>query len=97
MGQDREDDLVLADSILAMSARLMEEQQLQQLRLNAEAAALGTEIKAAVAKMEAATVEGDRAMYTKIYDNLVADKRELNVMRAALTSQLAGWSVVDSV
>ena len=65
----------------------------QMLRLNPEAAALDTKIEAAVVKMEAATAEGDRAMYAKIYDNLVADKRELNAMRSALTTQLAGWSV----
>ena len=60
------------------------------LRLSDEAAALDTKIEAAVAKMEAATAQGDRAMYTKIYDNLVAREKDLNAMRAALTAQLAG-------
>ena len=66
------------------------------LRLSNEAAALDTEIKAVVGKMEAATAEADRAMYRVIYDNLVADKRELNAMRAALITQLAGRSVRES-
>ena len=43
-----------------------------------------------MAKMEAAQVEGDRAMHEAIYKDLVAEKRELNAMRAALTAQLAG-------
>ena len=80
-----------------MSLRVMEEQPLVHqhlLKLSGEAAALDTKVEAAVAKMEAATAEGDRAMYAKIYDNLVADKRELNAMRSALTTQLAGRSVL---
>ena len=65
----------------------------QLLRLDAEATALDTKIEAAVAKMEAAaTAEGDRPMFTKIYDNLVADKRHLNARRAVLEAQLAGTS-----
>ena len=68
----------------------------QLLRLNAEAASLDTEIKAAVAKMEAATSDGDRAMHTKIYDNLVTMAREVNAMRASLTTQLAGRLVPES-
>ena len=75
----------------------MEEQPIvhqQLLRLNAEAAALDSKMEAAVGEMKAATADGDRALHTKIYDNLVADKRELNAMRATLTTQLAGGSVV---
>ena len=65
----------------------------QLLRLDAEATALDTKIEAAVAKMEAAaTAEGDRPMFTKIYDNLVADKRHLNARRAVLEAQLVGTS-----
>ena len=66
------------------------------LRLRDEAAALDTDIKAAVGKMEAAKAEGDEAgitLYRVIYDNLVARERELNAMRAALTTALTGRSV----
>ena len=67
----------------------MEEQPIayqQLLKLNAEADALDTEIKAAVGEMKAAVTDGDRAMYREVYNNLVADKRELSTMRASLTS-----------
>ena len=30
--------------------------------------------------------EGDRAMHREVYNNLVADERELSTMRASLTS-----------
>ena len=76
-------------------ASTMEEQPIayqQLLKLNAEADALDTEIKAAVGEMKAAVTDGDRAMYREVYNNLVADKRELSTMRAALTAQLAGGS-----
>ena len=72
----------------------MEEQPLVHqhlLRLIDEAGALDTEIKAAVVKMEAAKDDkDDRAMYTKIYDNLVAREKDLSGRRAALEAQLAG-------
>ena len=42
--------------------------------------------------MKAATAEGDRAMHTKIYDDLVARVKDLNAMRAVLTAHLAGRS-----
>ena len=80
---------------------IMEERPLahqQLLRLNDEAAALDTEVKAAVGEIKAAKAEGDEAgitLHRAIYDNLVARERELNAMRAALTTQLAGWSVVE--
>ena len=68
------------------------------LRLSDEAAALDNRMEGAVAKMEAETAEGDRAKCREVYLNLVACQRELNAMRAALTTpQLAGWSVVESV
>ena len=73
-----------------MSVKIMEE---QLLRLNAEAAALGTEIKEAVGDMKAATSESDRAMHWEVYNSLVARERELNAMRTSLTTQLAGRSV----
>ena len=74
----------------------MEEQPLVHqhlLRLIDEAGALDTEIKAAVVKMEAAKDDkDDRAMYTKIYDNLVAREKDLSGRRAVLEAQLAGKS-----
>ena len=82
--------LALADG---MSVRVMEEHPLVHqylLRLSDEAATLDTKIEAAVGEMKAAMAEGDRAMYTKIYDNLVAREKDLSGRRAALEAQLAG-------
>ena len=56
-----------------MSVKIMEE---QLLRLNAEAAALGTEIKEAVGDMKAATSESDRAMHWEVYNSLVAREKD---------------------
>ena len=47
--------------------------------------------------IKAAKAEGDEAgiaLHREVYKNLVADKRELNAMRSALTTQLAGRSVL---
>ena len=77
----------------------MEEQQFLQhlLRLSEEAAAtaaaVDARIEAAVGKIEAARAEADKegvGLYSKIYDNLVADKRDLNARRATLEMQLTG-------
>ena len=71
----------------------------QLLRLSNEVSALDNRIEAAVGEIKASRAEGDDAgmtLYKEVYNNLVSDKRELNAMRAALTTQLAGWSVVES-
>ena len=76
----------------------MEEQQFLQhlLRLSEEAAAtaaaVDARIEAAVGKIEAARAEADKegvGLYSKIYDNLVADKMMvLDARRATLEVQL---------
>ena len=63
----------------------------QLLRLNIEASSLDAKIDAAVCRIsEADTAEADRALFRDVYANLVGEKKELNAMRAALTTQLAG-------
>ena len=77
--------------------RMEEQLQQQLLWLNDEAiaaaAGLDARIEAAVGRIEAARAEADKEgveLYNKIYDNLVADKKDLNARRAALEAQLAG-------
>ena len=63
------------------------------LLLSAEATALDSRTEAAAAKMEAARAAGDGAelaMHTKIYENLVDDKKALNAMRAVILNYTGG-------
>ena len=63
------------------------------LRLDDAAAALDARIEAAVGKIEAARAEAVKegvGLYKEIYDNLVAEKKDLNTRRAVLEAQLQG-------
>ena len=69
----------------------------QVLELNAEVAALYTEIQAAVVMMAAATAESGGAMYTKVYDSQMGVKAQVSskTRQDGVNTSLAGWTLTS--